>query len=93
MLPISILSAIYSSFLAFALSTVTFGQYRLLVAAGGSWRPWGGLTPPLALMMTLRANASLDRINEARLLWGGGCLACADHVDADEVLRPPLMAL
>ena len=65
------MSAIYSSFLAFALSTVTFGRYRLLVAAGGSWRPWGGLTPPLALMMTLRANASLDRINEARLLWGG----------------------
>ena len=31
----------------------------------------GGLTPPLALMMTLRANASLVRINEARLLWGG----------------------
>ena len=32
----------------------------------------GGLTLPLALMMTLRANASLVRINEARLLWGGG---------------------
>jgi putative membrane protein len=28
------------------------------------------LTAPLALLLTLRANSSLSRINEARLLWG-----------------------
>jgi len=69
-LPAVLLSALYSLAVAFTLRHLPLGQHYLGSLTKGASASMAALTGPLALLLTLRTNASLGRLVEARLLWG-----------------------
>ena len=69
-LPAVFISASYSLVMSFVLRHVHIGQYQLGALTKGASAAMAALSAPLALLLTLRANASLGRLNEARVLWG-----------------------
>ena len=69
-LPAVIISAIYSLVMSYIFRHAKIGKYQLNAATKGAAAALGSLSAPLALLLTLRANASLGRLNEARILWG-----------------------
>ena len=69
-LPAVVLTALYSLIMAFATQHLSVGRYHLQSMAKGSSAAMAALSAPLALLLTLRANASLGRLNEARVLFG-----------------------
>eukprot|EP00565_Helicotheca_tamesis_P000908 CAMPEP_0185737492 /NCGR_PEP_ID=MMETSP1171-20130828/30513_1 /TAXON_ID=374046 /ORGANISM="Helicotheca tamensis, Strain CCMP826" /LENGTH=280 /DNA_ID=CAMNT_0028408419 /DNA_START=445 /DNA_END=1287 /DNA_ORIENTATION=+ len=64
------MSALYTLVTAFALRHLRIGQYYLGSLTKGASSAMAALGAPLALLLTLRANASLGRLNEARLMIG-----------------------
>ena len=69
-LPAVIISATYSLVMSYIFRHAKIGEYQLNAATKGAAAALGSLSAPLALLLTLRANASLGRLNEARILWG-----------------------
>lgn len=69
-LPAVLASSLYSLAMAFALRHVRVGRYQLGALTEGASAAASSLGMPLALLLTLRANASLGRLNEARQLMG-----------------------
>lgn len=70
-LPAVLISSGYTLVTALVLRNVRMGQCQLGAAlAKGASAAMAALGAPLALLLTLRANASLGRLNEARVLWG-----------------------
>ena len=69
-LPAVIISSIYSLVMSYIFRHAKIGEYQLNAATKGAAAALGSLSAPLALLLTLRANASLGRLNEARILWG-----------------------
>ena len=69
-LPAVMASSLYSLAMAFALRHVRVGRYQLGAMTEGASAAAASLGMPLALLLTLRANASLGRLNEARQLMG-----------------------
>lgn len=69
-LPAVIISATYSLVMSYVFRHAKIGEYQLNAATKGAAAALGSLSAPLALLLTLRANASLGRLNEARILWG-----------------------
>ena len=69
-LPAVIISATYSLVMTYIFRHAKIGEYQLNAATKGAAAALGSLSAPLALLLTLRANASLGRLNEARILWG-----------------------
>jgi len=68
--PAVLSSALYSLGVAFTLRHLPGGQHHLGSLTKGASAAMASLTGPLALLLTLRTNASLGRLVEARLLWG-----------------------
>jgi len=68
--PAVIISATYSLVMSYIFRHARIGKYQLTATTKGAAAALGALTAPLALLLTLRANASLGRLNEARVLWG-----------------------
>lgn len=67
-LPTVLLAAAWAALVA-RLARSNFWVLRFLTATEPS-KAFGFLAAPLALLLTLRANASMQRLLEARLLWG-----------------------
>ena len=67
--PAVLISVLWATILS--LMTSRIGTLnRFLTQVSGSTTAVSLLTAPLALLLTLRANSSLGRLQEARLLWG-----------------------
>mmetsp|Transcript_45385 Transcript_45385/g.110386 ORF Transcript_45385/g.110386 Transcript_45385/m.110386 type:complete len:488 (-) Transcript_45385:88-1551(-) len=69
-LPACLISAIYALVTSYIFNYGRIGQYQLNAATKGAASAISALGAPLALLLTLRANSSLGRLNEARILWG-----------------------
>ncbi|KAL7529208.1 hypothetical protein ACHAXR_007125 [Thalassiosira sp. AJA248-18] len=72
-LPAVLMSAFYSLVMSLSLKHVHIGSiadYQLGAMTKGASAAMATLSLPLALLLTLRANASLGRLSEARGLWG-----------------------
>jgi len=69
-MPAVALSTLYTLMMAFALRHLRIGRYQLQAMTKGASAAMAALSAPLALLLTLRANASLGRLNESRVLFG-----------------------
>ena len=70
-LPAVALSTVYSLCMALFLKYAKIRSFHIGTSViKGSSAAMAALSAPLALLLTLRANASLGRLNEARLSWG-----------------------
>ena len=69
-LPACLISSIYALVTSYVFNHARIGQYQLNAATKGAASAIAALGAPLALLLTLRANSSLGRLIEARMLWG-----------------------
>jgi putative membrane protein len=89
-LPAVLMSVVWAACVSMAVKTFPRVGAAILSGGTGAGASVSALSAPLALLLTLRANASMTRLLEARLAWARLCLHSRSLTNLLQVYLVPL---